>query len=240
MGSINNPSTGTKTLLVASFARIITHYENAQFGIITSWRGGGSTNHDLPAIEQDNRNFEALIKDVHEARYSHFTLRGVAKEELKPEEVVGQFDNVLTEPDGKRYRKVEELSLFVINQTSTRWQGPRPADAFRWLIIHLGIKYNQSCVIVSTPEKGVDLVGLGPTIHIERHCHKIRPSIIAQFYTQLKPGRTFVFETIFTPAFPRSWMEGMGRQGSGETFAAACSPERQILELMEYLWKEKM
>ena len=238
MQTNNNPSTGTRTLLEASLARILVHYENRQFGILTSCNGGGCKDRDLAAIEQNNRNFEALIKDVHEARFSYIPLRGVAKEELKPDEVVGQFDHgVVIDPDGRRYRKVQEPSLFVINEPSGKWEGPRPADAFRWLIVHLGLKYNQSCVIVGTPpEKGLDLIGLGPTIHIERHCHKIRANILAQFYTQLKPNRTFMFEAILTPDSPKSFMEAMGRGSSGETWTAGRSLEGQVIELLEYLW----
>jgi hypothetical protein len=239
MASNNNSTTVKRSLLEASLARILVHYENRQFGILTSWTGGGGKNWDMAAIERNNRNFEGLIKDVHDARFTHITLRGIAKEELKPDEVVGQFDRVLTESDGRRHRKVEEPSLFVINEPTEKWQGPRPTDAFRWLIIHLGLRYKQSCVILGDPEKGLDLVGLNPVIHTERHCHKIRANILAQFFSQIKPNRNIVFEAVFTPAFPKSWMEGMGRQGSGETFAAACSPERQILELLGYLWTEK-
>ena len=237
MESNNNSTTGTRTLLEASLARILAHYQNRQFGILTSWHGGGGKNWDTAAIEQNNRNFEALIKDVHEARFSYIPLKGVAKEELKPDEVVGQFDHgVVVEPDGKRYRKIVEPSLFVINHPTTKWQGPRPEDAFRWFIVNTGLKYNQSCVIVGTPEKGLDLIGLEPIIHIARHCHKIRANILAQFYTQLKPNRKFVFEALLTPDSPHSFMEAMGRGSSGETWAAARSIEGQVIELLEYLW----
>lgn len=235
----NNGSTAViRTVLEASLARVLVHYEDKQFGILTSWQGGGKTKEDYVQIGQNNENFAALKKDVHEARFDYIPLMGIAKEELRPEEQGNSFDHEV-DADGKRVRHIQEPSLFVINQSTESWQGPRPEEAFRWLMIHLGRKYNQSCVIVGRPGAGMDLIKVKTPIQVERHCHKIRPSMLAQFYSQLKPDRKIVFEALLTPAQPKSCMEGMARESIGETFEACRPVEGQIIELLQYLWKGK-
>ncbi len=211
MEDISNILIGTKCLLEASLARILVRYENVRFGILTSWRE--NVNGKPATIEQKNESFERLKEDVHAAGFKFIPLNEAANE--------------------------EECRLFVINQTTVKWSGPRPAEAFRWLVINLGVRYHQDCVIVATPDIGVDLIGLKPTIHIERHSRKTRPNILAQFYNQLRPDRKAEFDAVFTAESPKSWAEGMCRQASGETFVAACFKERQILEIMEYLLKGK-
>jgi len=201
------------SLLEASLIRVWNHYNNKQFGLLTSQK--------KEASEKENEaNYYKLKDDIKQNDLSYVKLRGF-----------GQEVNKLS---GKK-EVVEEPSFLVVNDKA-------PSEEFKNLIISLGQKYKQDYVIVNHPkdaehaETRTELIKTRPSVKVEQRYKNIHFNKIADFYSQLYGGnRTFTFEKVLANDGIDNHIDGMGRKASGELLELTGSEEDQLLGILEYL-----
>jgi len=196
-------SSGRNELIEFSLSRVWQHHNDRAFVILTSWRG------DKPR-EENEVQLKALMKQIRSAGFGFVPLEGVGQEVQS----------------GKLVSAVEPSIL-----VPAREKGPDDGSfislALKWAKAPGGAAdFAQDYIFYANPDEhggetkaAVIKVSSGAT---DFELSMFSPSTLGQFYSRLRSGRTFKYESAVRPVGvkysdpPASWIHGMGLESAGQ------------------------
>jgi len=161
----------TKVLIESSLSRIHQHTKESNLGILTAFRG----EFDIKQNKIRNKELESAIRSN---GFGYIPVAGhYIENKGSPEE-----------------RHVIEDSYIVISHKDD-------SDKLKKFLIKMGVKFNQDSILykpVSSPDALLIGTASGryPGMGVESNVGNFHPSRMGQFYSQLRNGKTFVFESI--------------------------------------------
>jgi hypothetical protein len=160
-----------KILIESNLSRIHQHTKESNIGILTAFRG----EFDIKQNSSRNKELQSAI------RSNGFGFIPVAGHYIENK---GSSDE----------RDVIEDSFIVISNKDD-------SDKLKKFLIKMGVKYNQDSILYKPAESpDAFLIGTAsgryPGMGVETNAGKFHPSRMGKFYSQLRNGKTFVFESI--------------------------------------------
>lgn len=157
----------------SSLGRIYQHSQNSTIGTLTAFRGENT----LATNRNRNKGLENAI------RSSGF---GFVK-------VTGHY---VESPGTPEQRKVVEESFLVISAADDNGK-------LKGFLKKYGREYEQDSVLYKVPGKKAVLIGtksgVWPGLGVEFEIGDFKPNKIADIYSKMKGGRTYVFEGVEAP-----------------------------------------
>lgn len=198
----------------SSLSRIWQHHKDRAFVILTAWRGDRSREENLAALKK-------LQSQIRSAGYGFIPLEGVGEEKR-----------------GGRIVQAVEPSLLVPNNAPGPDDGEFVRRALKWAMAPGGEKEaKQDYIFYATPSEDGETkaaVLKSSSGAAEFKLKKFSPATMGEFYSRLRSGRTFKYEWVGVKyANPVSgWIEGMGRESTGQVRFDLCETLESWLEEM--------
>jgi len=207
----------------ASLGRIYQHHKTRAFAILTAWRGERT-------LEENQVAFQKLKQRIRGSGYGFIPLDGVGQEKV-----------------GGKVVEASEPSLLVPNKVKGPDDGTFRKIALGWALE--ASKPPQYAIFFATPdgEGGTDGAVLKVGGGVEMKLSKFSPSMVGQFYSKLRRGRTFMYAPSAEESVewlgvkygdpPQGWIHGMGMQSEGRLEIARYSEtlDEWRQEFAEYL-----